>query len=591
MPTSKPNEETDLLESYIEDLPTYGREALAIVDKAANLVPFELNFAQRVVHDRLSKQMRETGRIRAIVLKARQEGVSTYTAARGFRRLNLRRNQNGLVVADLQRRGQVLFSIYENFHRNLPDWLRPQKRYTRKGSELWYDLPEGGGLNSKIAVGTANDVHLARGSTVHFLHASEFAFWEHPEETWVALMQAVPDQGSEVIIESTANGVGNTFHTMWEDAVSGNNGFIPIFLPWWIHEEYEHVLTPEQEAEIRATATPWERQAMETGIEWEGELHPLSPGRISWRRETIRDKLRGDERMFRQEYPATAREAFLVSGNLFFDDEALTEYEERAKEPKRRGNLAWVDGGIAIIPAERGYLKVWELPRLECTYVVFGDTASGKKVSSVERSVAISEETAERGGLDYSCADVFCTTHFEQVAQLHGRMAPEVFADQVYMLGYLYSGPRPGSRTIRTPALIGVERNHSSGETVLRLLQDDYNYPNLYVHRQINRRTQRRTNVVGWVTTTENRQVMLDELSQAIREGSIGLPSADTIRECFTFVRNDAGKPEAQEGCHDDRVISAAGSVQLARYWQPRVVAPQDEIATADTPTGWATYG
>lgn len=601
--------ETEKLAAYQGDLGLYGRDNLRIVTKDARLVALELNLSQQLVHARITKQLRETGRVRAIVLKARQEGVSTYTAGRGYRRIHLYPNQSALVIANSKKNAGPLFNIYDGFHRNLPAWIRPRKRYAQKATQLWYDTPDGGGLNSKLAVETANDVTVSRGSTLHFVHASEFAFWEHADETYVALMQAVPDVGSEVIIESTANGVGNLFHVIWEAAENGENDFIAIFLPWWIHEEYSRPVDEIKRTEILSNLTKWEREALEVGIPWEqpSELTGtqldsgarwndetgrwvLSIEQIQWRRETIRTKLQGDERMFRQEYPATAREAFLVSGDGFFDEEILLEYEERVTRAPWRGRLMSVQGGVLPVPAPRGPLRIWEKPQeMGCEYVVFGDTASGKKASEVERT-ALTEAEAERGGRDFSAAYVVCATHRKLVASLHGRIVPEVFAEQLFMLGYMYSSPKSPETNSRYPAYLAVERNHSSGETVLKTLQT-MQYPYMHYHQQINRRANRKTNVLGWQTTEENRQVMLDQFAQAMREGTVEILDPDLIRECFTFVRNKDGKPEAQEGTHDDRVMAFAGAWQLVLMHRPRPQAAWDnEPEVGNSPTGVFTY-
>ena len=57
--------------------PDYSQKVLKIVSKDAKLIPFTLNTAQQHVHDKIEEQLAETGRVRAIILKARQEGVST----------------------------------------------------------------------------------------------------------------------------------------------------------------------------------------------------------------------------------------------------------------------------------------------------------------------------------------------------------------------------------------------------------------------------------------------------------------------------------------------------------------------------------
>lgn len=609
MARAQATDPVSLVAAYRNDLERYASECLAIVTKDAQLVRLRFNFAQRMVHARISEQMRREGRVRALILKARQEGVSTYCAARGYRRIHLYPNQNGLVIADQRKRSGALFGIYETFHRHLPEWIRPRKRYAQKATQLWYDMPTGGGLNSKLQVETASDVAAGRSTTIHYLHASEFAFWEHADEVYVALMQAVPDRGSEVIIESTANGVGNLFHQMWEAAEAGENGFLPIFLPWWIHEEYTYpAISDVTREEILATATEWERRALEEGIPWVppeaiGGLEVLPSGatwnpdrgtwrltvaQLAWRRATIRDKVQGDERMFRQEYPATAREAFLTSGNCFFDEDLLLAYEERCRPPQMRAELILVGDAIVPRPKPDGILRIWERPSTDCAYVIFGDTATGKQVSAVETS--ISGESSEKGGRDFSAAYVLCVVHRDYVAALHGRVPPEVFAQQLAMLGYLYSNPKPGSEAFRTPAYLGVERNHSSGETVIRLLREEYNYPNLHIHRPFLKRSRRITQEVGWVTTQQNRQVMLDQFSQALREWLLRIYDVDLIRECFTFVRAEDGRPAAQEGCHDDRVIAAAGAWQLALVYRPPSTVEPPPVEVTDTPTGWGRY-
>ena len=571
---------TDLAR-YRGDLSVYAKDNLRIRTKAAALRPLVFNNAQNIVHAIASAQMKAVGHIRIIVLKARQEGISTYVAARNYRRVQLYENQNAAVIADQRNRGATLFGIYETFDRKLPEWLKPDKRHQRKGNTLHYDNVHGTGLNSTLTVETAMDAAAGRGSTIQAVHASELAFWENPEAPWVALMQAVPDFGSEVWVESTANGVGNMFHQMWGDAEAGDSSFIPVFLPWWIHEEYSRMVPPSERADLMDNRTAWEIKAMEEGFDWpgvpgveglqdKGKIR-LTLEQIAWRRATIRDKLRGDENAFKQEYPSTAREAFLVSGNCFFDEDALLEYEEAAIRPDRFG-LAESGTAITFTPKMRGPVRVWRKPELvdpkpederkPAVYVIFADTATGKKADGRENIYA---SDREQGGRDFSCAWVYDIANHEYVAEYHSRVPPEDFARQLYNLGFLYSHPNRRTQT-RVPALLGVERNHSSGETVVRILKEDLHYSNLYFDHTMNRRRNKLTPAAGWVTTESKRIVMLDDFSAWLRSHEGWLPDGDTIRECFTFIRDDTGKPQAQDGCHDDRVIAAAGCLQMARH-------------------------
>lgn len=549
--------------------------------------------------------------MRAIVLKARQQGISTYVGARFFRKTHLWRGVLAMVIADLKKRSEALFAIYERFRLNVPAEITPGVRFGGK-QHMAFDH------DSKVIVDTAKDTDAGRGLTIQCLHASEVAFWDHPADTMMALLQAVPPEGSEVFIESTANGVGNWFHTFWEAAKAGESGYIAIFLPWWIHEEYRVPLTDSEITEIRGSSDPFERRALDEGLPWDefdgdetsfpagawlaGGRWVLTPEQLAWRRRTIRDQFAADERAFRQEFPATSDEAFLVSGNCFFDEERLVELQKLVRKPLERLNLIVQKNpatgkakGFTPRAAERGSLKIWERPDPKGHYVIGADTATGRQVAG--RDSDFTDPEGDRQGRDASSAAVLRTAYWTKkgdkkvqvpprvVAELHGRMAPEVFAHELWALGNWYSCPGPGRR--RFAALIGVERNHSSGETVLRVLSTELNYPNLFRHRKINTATNKQTEVLGWVTSAETRMPMLDELARAIREDSLGDPGAEAVKEYFTFVRDAKdGRPAAQEGSHDDRVIGRAVAVQMLRHHTDEATKPAPEWKRAPTQSG-----
>ncbi|MCL5459661.1 hypothetical protein M3M33_13585, partial [Loigolactobacillus coryniformis] len=65
-----------------DDFESYSRACLHIRTKAGSVLPFKLNDTQRALHERLQTQLRTMGKVRAIVLKGRQVGVSTYIGGR-----------------------------------------------------------------------------------------------------------------------------------------------------------------------------------------------------------------------------------------------------------------------------------------------------------------------------------------------------------------------------------------------------------------------------------------------------------------------------------------------------------------------------
>jgi len=564
---------TETLARFRQDLPLYSAAALTIRDKQAQTHNLEFNEAQTIVHKALSEQLHETGRIRAIVLKARQEGVSTYTAARFFRAIHLWPGVVAMVVADSLERAGALYDIYARYYENLPPEIMPVRKSVARQRHLGFTH------DSSLSVRPSTDTEAGRAMTIQRLHASELAFWgSGARETWISLMQAVPHTGSEVIVESTARGAGGLFHELWEAAERGESGWLAIFLPWWIHGEYE-IEPGEYEQAILQDPEDFERDAMTAGIPYQGENHKIGLRKLAWRRAVITEKFGGDPnrpsrdsvRQFQQEYPATAEEAFLVSGACFFDEDELRRMTRQSVDPLVRGRLRLdteEDGkrSITIEPNDRAFVRIWERPGPKEHYVIGGDTAEGKLVAA-KRAVDTAE--IERGGRDYSAAVVLRLAQGDRragvVAELHGRIAPEVFAEQLRLLGEYYSCGGPADDSYGNKALVGVERSHSSGQTVLRLLREHYRYNPLYWHREVNRRTRRIGRVIGWVTDSTSRMPMLDLLGEWIRKAQVEIPGRDLIREMVTFVLWEDGKPQALEGCHDDRVIALAVACQMTR--------------------------
>lgn len=569
----------------------YARLALSITTRKGQLVQLQFNAAQRLVNAKIEDQLARTGRIRCLILKARQEGMSTFVAARIYRGCTLWGHRSGLVLADKRERAGIIFGIYERFDKNLPAPLKPPKQTGLRKQEMTWKT------DSRISIETAGDPEAGRGYTVQYLHASEQAMWDHAEETWTAVMQAVPLDSGEVYVESTAKGVGNLFHRLWQQAEAGENDWLPIFLPWFAAEEYELPPTDQELEAIQNSSEEFERYAQDEGVPFEGERVFLRPGQLLWRRKKIADDFAGDERLFRQEFPATADEAFIIAGNAFFDAYALEDLSKHTEAPSWRGNIYLRQGGVDTRRDALGWLRVWEPPTRLGHYVIGVDTAMGRQISppKFERG----EGRSELWGRDYTSADVMRVCKFDEeggvwvrchelVASYHGRMDPEIAAKELRLLGMWYSSiDRLGGGR---PALLAVERNHSSGQTILRILREELRYPTLFYNRRFNTRLRKPTEFLGWVTDVQSRMPLLDGLAAAVREGDILLPSEGHIREMRTFVRDNVvgadGTPQAQEGCHDDRVISLAIAYEMSRYHAHDPEGAMPEWERADTLTG-----
>ena len=272
------------------DLP-YFSQYLRIRPKVGSLAPFVLNPAQRELHRLIEEQKAKTGRVRAVVLKARQLGVSTYVAARFYHKTVNAPGLRTIILGHKVDASRNLFGIVKRFHDQLPDEMRPSIGVSN-AEELIFDK-----IDSGYLVTVATTEGAGRSATAQMLHASETAFWPDLQTQWASVMQTVPDMdGTEVIIETTANGY-NDFYKLWRKAEAGESEFMPIFLPWTVAPEY------------RAKAPDdFEMTSAEKRL---AELHKLDIEQIVWRRNKISQL--GGEELFCQEYPLTASEAFIAA--------------------------------------------------------------------------------------------------------------------------------------------------------------------------------------------------------------------------------------------------------------------------------------
>ena len=221
---------------------------------------------------------------------------STFIQARYFHKTITNRGIKTFILTHEAEATKNLFEMTKRYYEYLPDGLCP-KANKDSSKELRFEA-----LDSGYAVGTAGNKGAGRSQTVQLLHGSETAFWPNAEEHALGLMQAIGTQNNtEVILESTANGIGNYFHSVWVGAKQGTNGFEAIFIPWYWQDEYtdygEGFRPSENDLEL---------------LEQFGG-NGLTMTHLAWRRKKIYEFHNEFEIgliRFQQEYPMTASEAF-----------------------------------------------------------------------------------------------------------------------------------------------------------------------------------------------------------------------------------------------------------------------------------------
>jgi hypothetical protein len=302
-----------------DDFAYYARNCLFIRTKDAGLLPFKLNKAQLYIHQKLEEQKERTGKVRAIILKGRQQGASTYIEGRFMWRTTHEKGVRAYILTHEDDASQNLFNMAKRYFEHLPKFVKPSTS-AANAKELLFNV-----LDSGYQIGTAGNKSVGRSQTNQYFHGSEVAFWPNAAEHAKGILQTIPDaDGTEVIYESTANGVGNFFHQQWKMAERGEGEFIPVFVPWFWQEEYSKEVPSDhsQTDEERSLANQYN----------------LTPEQTFWRRlkivELSADGSDGGK-AFRQEYPMNAAEAFQLSGEngLILPEDVL-----RARKNKVNGS-------------------------------------------------------------------------------------------------------------------------------------------------------------------------------------------------------------------------------------------------------------
>lgn len=442
------------------------------------------------VHDEMVADLEAP---RLVVLKARQLGWSWLLAAYALHGAMFRQHYRVLVLSQGQLEASELLRKCRAIWQSLPDWLRPS--LSEDNATTMSFVASGGSITALPATEKAG-----RGETASLVIVDEAAFHPYAATNYAAYKPTV-DAGGQLIVVSTANGAGGFFHSLYQDAKNGINGFVARFYPWSVRPGRDAAWYERQKAEYRSTTVPLD-----------------------------------------QEYPSDDTTAFMLSGNLRFDRDALRQHRENAdaRKPLPAPRILAADLPSLLHPlVQQGQLLVWVLPQPGVPYVQGSDVAEGLD------------------GRDYSCSMVGNARTLEHVATLHGHWEPGTFAQYSEALARWYN-----------QALWGIERNNH-GHTCIYVADHELHYPRLYAHPEEQTMRQRQsgqqpTRRLGWPTTSGTKPGLIDDLADAIASYALTSYDAAFWGECQTYVVLPNGSTGAGEGSHDDRVMAMAITRRMA---------------------------
>lgn len=330
----------------------------------SGVMPFKLWDAQRDVVGTLTTERK------VIILKARQLGISWLVCAYVLWAALFKSGQMILLFSQGEDEAMELLRRVAVLYERLPDWLKASLPAPLKGNTSILRWENGSRIKSMPATQKAG-----RSFTASILVMDEAAWMMWGSALYTAAKPTM-DGGGQLIMLSTANGVGGLFHSIWTKAVAKLNEFATVFLPWWSR-----------------------------------------PGRDqAWYDKVVAEET--DPAKVFQEYPASATQAFLSSGRVRFPGEWIEQQTGniRAPMPPSEWPQALKDTGL-----DHRNLAVYALPEPGREYVIAADVAEG----------------LEHG--DYSTAPVIDRATGEEVATIHGHWEPDTFASHLASLGRLYN--------------------------------------------------------------------------------------------------------------------------------------------------------
>jgi hypothetical protein len=508
------------LPAKFRDFPWFAERFFTIRDRHGTLIPFKLNALQQALYSDLCGQ--------DDVLKARQGGCSTLVVLRMLHEALTRPNFRGVILAHEYRSALELIDIARIGYNHLPDQLKPRlSRDTVK--ELRFAV-----LDSRITAATARNPDIGRGGSINALHCSEIAAWDNPASTLAAIGPSLgPDCWT--VRESTAKGAGTYWHREWIKSKNGQSGYQPHFFDWRIEPEYA-VLEPDPLMDPAEFGEEGDRLELILS-ERERELELTVP-QARWRRRQVAKY----GALYPQEYAEDDVTCFLVTGRSVFDNQAI----------QRRFEGLLSNLQIVSQDDRLGLTVFHEFEKKFRPYLEF--------VIGADPSEGVADPTDPQVAGDACAATILEKRSGIQVASVHGSWEAYEFAHVLKEVASRFTSLHGGQ------PLLAVERN-GPGAAVLSELHKHIQYPRLYWHEAFDQRRHRLERRVGWHTNSSTRPIMIDALVKAVEQSHLKILDPQFYAECLTFVRTPKGRPEAQPGCHDDRLMATAIAWQMRQQY------------------------
>ena len=566
---------------YSYDFEYFAIVCQTIQDKISSKdIKFRLNRGQRRLLARLEKMRKNSRPIRIILLKARQWGGSTLIQLyMDWIQMIHRENWNSVICAHVKDAALNIRAMYKKVIDNMIpiEGIKYTVRPFEKTQNIQY-VPERG---CRITVGSAEEPESARSQDAKMCHFSEISFYPDTERkktsalitTIVGSIPRIPY--TLVAYESTANGVGDFFHTEWTKAENGESAFDPVFVPWYMidiySEPFDGTYYNHKGKKIKGTIFDFAAtlDEYETNLFINHEECTLE--NINWYRGKL-SEMPSLSKM-KQEYPSDSFEAFQDSGQPVLRSEDLEAMRKDCKPPKTVGKLSSkCDPAIARLNHAlrkdilqninysedvdktkdvhlgnktnlNNLLKVWEHPQydnISNRYIVIYDPSKGK-TDKADFGVIVVIDRYWRmfGGKS------------EIVAEWRGHEDKDIVIWFAAMIAKWYDN-----------ALLVIESNTYTSESpedddsefIFDTIADYYS--NLYARIPADKVKETVPVKYGFNTNRYTKPMIIANYIAIIREHGYIERNYEAIDEGRVYEKKKNGKYGAKQGKHDDIIMT-----------------------------------
>ena len=581
----------------LSDISFYANNPIAplfIAPESGPLVKFKMRRVQERMAATINRQWFLKGHLRIIVCKARRIGCTTLFCADAYRQATLRPNMNVVIGAQLDNMAEQIHERNHIFYNNYVPALRPERwgrsRSFREPMQFRRDATDeeliaweaGGekpnlGLNSSVSVFTEKTPLSRTGATIQYLLLSEFAKYRNQSTIIKEMFPTVRKGTGAIVIDTTAESLGDSYSRMWEEAVAGRSEFTPIFVSWLDDEQQCH---QKPSASNRAYFHDWlscvsmgdapgvskysgklsldddEFEILKDHIlpRWQKmdevervAFHPM--GWIEWRRWAIQNRCDGKAQIFRNQYPTHWREAFLSSSMTIFDMGQVDVQSKRIKDQTApiRGELITVEGRRALDVDHEAMMSQVNMAKTVVTPGMFKFVEENfgpiriyeKPIKGEEYIISSDYAEGQSDTCDYNVIHVYKRgDKLEQVAHFRERCYPEEAASEAIALGAYYN------------MAWQIPEVNSCGAAALSLFRSCYPVSRIFRRKQPdNAKKQSPTDLMGWRMTGRSKSEAVSSATTFFKQSLVEINNSNTLRELSVFVKKEGRMlPEAMSG-------------------------------------------